>query len=318
MDVTSLALSLIDLEDKNFLVGNKEDLSPVLSSIKEIGLINPPILRKNDKKYQIISGWKRILSCRELGFREILCKIYDTSELTDNDCLKVVFYDNRGNFSDLELAELIYLFKDSNSLDDKELIDEVLPLLGILPNIKNLDKYLSLASLDRSIKKAFYEDKITIEQCQMLSELTPDNQVPILEHLLSRYNFNNNESRQVLQIIEEISLRDSISVNEVLALAENSIDNTKKDKNELRQELRKIRYPDLTRVEEKYKETVRELKLPKQINLFVNQFFETNDLEFKIKISSHEELSVLTEYLKQRIDAGDIERLLNFIKFRSK
>ena len=104
MDVTPLALSFIDLEDKTFLVGNKENLSSVLSSIKEIGVLNTPILRKIDDKYQVVTGWKRILSCRELGFSEILCKIYDSSELTDNDCLKVVFYDNKDNFSDLELV----------------------------------------------------------------------------------------------------------------------------------------------------------------------------------------------------------------------
>ena len=190
--------------------------------------------------------------------------------------------------------------------------------MGIPPNIKNLDKYLSLASLDKSIKKAYYEDKITMEQCQMLSELTPGNQVPMLDYLLLKYKLNNNESRQVMQIVEEISLRDLKTVKQVISEAENVADNRAIGKNELRQELRRMRYPDLIKVEEKYKEAVKELKLPKQINLFVNQFFEANDLEFRIKTGSPDELSELTQYLKQRIDSGDIKRILNIVKLSSK
>lgn len=314
MEITSLALSLIDLEDKTLQVGNKENLSPVLSSIKEIGILNPPILRRIKNKYQIISGWKRILSCMQLGFSVILCKIYDSSELTDDDCLKIIFYDNKDTLSDLELGELIHLFKDLACLEDKELIGEILPFLEIPPNRKNLDKYLSFALLDKSIKDAYYGDKITIDQCQMLSELTTNNQLPMLNLLLLKYNLNNNESRQVIETIEEISLRDLKSVQEVLSCAEVAIDTEIKGKNELRQELRKMRYPDLSAVEVKYKKAIRDLKLPKNVNLHINQFFEGNDLEFRIKIKSGEELSEILSSLEHSLDSGEIKKLLDIIK----
>jgi ParB-like chromosome segregation protein Spo0J len=314
MEVISLDLSLIDSEDTTFLVGHKENLSFLQSSIKEIGLLNPPILRVLGEKYQIISGWKRILSCKELGLTELLCKIYYSSDLSDIDCLKIVFYDNKDNFSDLELAELIKLFKDLCLIDDKALMDNILPLLEIPSTRKHLDKYLCLASLDQAIKDAYYRDKITIEQCQMLSEIVSENQVPILEYLLLKYNLNNNESRQVMQIVEEIALRDLKSIPEVVSQAEDAINTENKGKNELRQELRRMRYSDLSAVEAKYKRAVSELNLPKEVNLFINQFFEGNDLEFRIKVKSTDELSQALHSLEGSLSSGDIEKLLNILR----
>ncbi len=299
MEVISLDLSLIDSEDTTFLVGHKENLSFLQSSIKEIGLLNPPILRVLGEKYQIISGWKRILSCKELGLTELLCKIYYSSDLSDIDCLKIVFYDNKDNFSDLELAELIKLFKDLCLIDDKALMDNILPLLEIPSTRKHLDKYLCLASLDQAIKDAYYRDKITIEQCQMLSEIVSDNQVPMLEYLLLKYNLNNNESRQVPEVVSQ---------------AEDAINTENKGKNELRQELRRMRYPDLSAVEAKYKRAVSELNLPKEVNLFINQFFEGNDLEFRIKVKSTDELSQALHSLEGSLSSGDIEKLLNILR----
>lgn len=314
MEVTSLDLSLIDLEDKTFLVGNKENFSFVQSSIKEIGLLYPPILRSKGKKYQIVTGWKRILSCRELGFSKVLCKIYDSSELTDNDCLKMIFYDNKDNFSDLEFGELIQLLKDLGHLEDKELITDILPLLEVPPNRKNLDKYLGLALLDKVIKDAYYEDKITIEQCQMLSELNSSNQIPMLNLLLLKYNLNNNESRQVIQIIEELTLRDSKTVSQVILEAEDEAKIQSIGKNELRQQLRKMRYPDLSTVEAKYNKAIQDLKLPKNVNLHINQFFEGNDIEFRIKIGSPDELSLILSHLEVSLDNDSINRLFELIK----
>jgi ParB-like chromosome segregation protein Spo0J len=314
MEVISLDLSLIDSEDTTFLVGHKENLSFLQSSIKEIGLLNPPILRVLGEKYQIISGWKRILSCKELGLTELLCKIYYSSDLSDIDCLKIVFYDNKDNFSDLELAELIKLFKDLCLIDDKALMDNILPLLEIPSTRKHLDKYLCLASLDQAIKDAYYRDKITIEQCQMLSEIVSDNPVPMLEYLLLKYNLNNNESRQVMHIVEEIALRDLKSIPEVVSQAEDAINTENKGKNELRQELRRMRYPDLSAVEAKFKKAVQDLKLPNQINLLINQFFEGNDLEFRIKVKSTDELSQALHSLEGSLGSGDIEKLLNILR----
>ncbi len=314
MDYTNLDLSEIDFEDQTFFLGNNSDMSAIRSSISEIGILNPPALRFIDGKNQIVTGWKRLRSWLELGYTQVTAKVYNYQELSDEDCLQIIFTDNKDRITELELAELILLYKNLCGCDDKSLISEILPLLQIPSTRKHLDKYLSLASLHKFIKEAYYEGNITIEQCLMVSETTLDNQVPILNYLLLKFNLNNNESRQLIHLIEEITLRDLKSVREVLEDAENQMEQRKKGKNELRRELKRMRFPDLSKIEEKYKKEVDNLKLSKEINLFVNQFFEGNELELRLKVKSEEEFLQILASLEKCLQSGGIEKLLNIIK----
>ncbi|GJM15385.1 MAG: hypothetical protein DHS20C13_07120 [Thermodesulfobacteriota bacterium] len=313
MKVLPIDCSLIDFQDKFFLVGNKDNLSAIYHSILEIGVLNPPILRKIDDKYQVVTGWKRLLSCQQIDHTEVLCKVYEYSELSDNDCLKIVFIDNKERISDLELSELILLYRKIQPADDKDIINNILPFLEIPPTRKHLDKYLSLASLDETIKNAFYKDKITIEQCQMLSELTPSNQVPVLESLLLKYNLNNNESKQVIGDISEIALREKCSVNKVIDSIESDFNqNNYKNsgKNELRKYARIRRFPELSNVQQKFDKLLKQLSLPDNINIIHHPYFETNELELRIKIKNSEGLSEIIEKLQENNKKGDIDKLL--------
>ena len=118
-----------------------------------------------------------------------------------------------------------------------------------------------------------------------------------------------------MQLIEEITLRDLKSVEEVLNDVEKRLQEKKIGKNELRRELKRIRYPELSEIEEKYRKEVDNLNLPKEITLFVNQFFESNDIELRLKVKSGEELSQILSSLEKSLDSGAIEKLLNIIKY---
>jgi ParB-like chromosome segregation protein Spo0J len=317
MKVVRIDLSLINFNDLTFFTGNsnKNLISSLQDSIKKIGIINAPILREKGGKYQIVTGWKRLFSCRELGYAQALCSIYESGKISDEECILIIYQDNRYGISELELSELIMMFKNLCSLNDKELINNVLPQFKIPPSRKHLDKYIALSSLDKAIKKAFFEDKITLEQAQMLSELTPENRLPVLTNVLLRYKLNNNESRQVINNIEEIALRDLKSIEEVVYDAESAMAAEKRGKNELRGQLKRMRYPSLSKVEEKYNSEVDNLKLPKEVNLLVNQFFEGNDIEFRMKVKSPEQLSEILSSLEDSLSSGAIEKLLHIIKY---
>ncbi len=316
MKVVHIDLSLIDFNDLTFFAGhiNKHAVSSLEDSIKKLGLINAPALRENGGKYQIVTGWKRLFSCRKLGYEQVQCGVYGRKEISDEDCLAIIYQDNRGTITELELSELITHFRNLCSLDDREFINNVLPQFEIPPSRKHLDKFLALASLDKAIKDAFYEDKITIEQAQMLSELTPENRVPTLTNVLLRYKLNNNESRQVISNIEEITLRDLKSAAKVISEAEEAVGNEKNGKNELWQQLKRMRYPDLSKVEVAYRKMIDNMTLPKEVNLFVNQFFEGNDIEIKMKIKSAQELSEILSSLEDSLCSGEVDKLLHIIK----
>ena len=44
-------------------------------SIREVGLLNPPILAEGPIRYQVVSGYRRIAACRQLDIQEIPVRI---------------------------------------------------------------------------------------------------------------------------------------------------------------------------------------------------------------------------------------------------
>ncbi len=124
MKLDIVPLSKIDFKDNTFLITPDVGIPSLLSSIKDVGIINQPILREKSDLNQIICGHKRLEACRELGIAEILAKVYKSDEITDEECLKIVFYENQGRFSDLERGELLLKFKILCNLNENELIKE--------------------------------------------------------------------------------------------------------------------------------------------------------------------------------------------------
>jgi hypothetical protein len=41
-----------------------------------------------------VTGWKRVLAYADLAYGENLSKVYEENELTDEDCIKIIYSDN--------------------------------------------------------------------------------------------------------------------------------------------------------------------------------------------------------------------------------
>ncbi len=60
MEIKKILIEQIDLSDETFSVNYLPDLQSLRSSIEEIGLIQPVLLRKKLDRYQIICGFRKI------------------------------------------------------------------------------------------------------------------------------------------------------------------------------------------------------------------------------------------------------------------
>jgi ParB family transcriptional regulator, chromosome partitioning protein len=68
------------------------DITPLKKSIEEIGLLNPIIV--NEEK-ELLSGYRRLTACRELGWEEIDAVVLSTSE-NEIKKLDIEFHENLG------------------------------------------------------------------------------------------------------------------------------------------------------------------------------------------------------------------------------
>lgn len=312
MKIEPVPLSSIDTEDTTFLTGSMDGVSFIAGSIREIGLISPPVLRKAGDKYRIMTGRKRISACRDLGYSEIISKTYEEDELSDEACIKIIYHDNCDRMDDMELSELVLKFRDLLGWDDREMIRDALPYVGIPPSRKQYDRCIGLASLDREIKDAYYGEEITIEQCQMLSECALPEKALVLKRVIDRYRLNNNESRQVIKDIEEIAIRDKRPFPGLMDEIDERIGDGGKDA--LRSELRKVRYPALASVESAWEETLGSLKLPANVSIVTSPFFEGGEIEIRIRLKSSEELPRALSGIGEASAGGGIIRLIKIVR----
>jgi len=314
MKLDNIPISKIDFDDDTYLLGSRIDSPLLLNSIKEIGLINPPVLRDKNHVYQIISGYKRLKACKELGIEEVFSRVYKSGEISNEECLKIVFYENQEILSDMERAELLLKFKRLCGLEQNELTQRVLPFLGIVPSRKNFEKYKRLAELEREIKDAFYSQKISIEQVIILSEMPSPIRIEILNRVLLKSKMNTNETREVVREIIDITARDKRDVKEIIDEIEIKIGQRDVKTDLLRREVKLMRYPMLARVEEEFKGCLKSLNLPKDVTVHHPPFFEGNYIEFRMKIESAQRLSEILSYLASVLHNGLLNKLLGIVK----
>ena len=73
--IQNTPLDQIDLSDETFSINFMPDLERLRSSIQEMGVIQPVLLREKPKGYQIISGFRRIGVVQGLGHTGIVSRV---------------------------------------------------------------------------------------------------------------------------------------------------------------------------------------------------------------------------------------------------
>lgn len=83
---------------------DEEKIGELSDSIKEHGLIQPIVLRKAKKGYEIVAGERRWRACRKAGLKEVPCII---KELTDEENMLIAIIENmqREDLNPIEEAE---------------------------------------------------------------------------------------------------------------------------------------------------------------------------------------------------------------------
>lgn len=80
--IEEIDISLIDnFKDHPFKVIDNEDMKSLKESIKTSGILSPAIIReKEDGRYEMLSGHRRMYACKSLGIDKIKCIIKNLSD----------------------------------------------------------------------------------------------------------------------------------------------------------------------------------------------------------------------------------------------
>jgi ParB family chromosome partitioning protein len=270
------------------------DVKPLIRSIERIGLINPPIVMKERQgRAEIISGYRRILALKSLGWDRIPCRIPSISAL---DGLLVNLYENLST-RDLNLVEKgMILSRLTAWLPTTEILLRYMPLLNLPSHEPILTFFVRLETeLDGQTKHRLIQGRLSLQGIRMLLDLEPSSRFPLLD-LITTLRLNVNQQKKLMEYLVDISKRDSLSISQLLQdpkITEIRTDealNTPQKARAVLRFLRASRFPILVNAEKVFKRNVSRLGLPEGIEIVPSPFFESSKYQLKAVFTNGKEL----------------------------
>ena len=315
--IQKILLQQIDLSDDTFSVNYLPDLQSLRSSIEEIGLIQPVLLRKKLGGYQIVCGFRRISVMKELGKSEIESRVFEEKEMDESQLFSLSLHENsttRG-FNSIEkaiaLEKLIHRFQ----IHPDTVIKNFLPSFSLEPNEKIFNTYLSLAQMEDEIKWYVLKEEVSRSNIRRLAALNPDDRMAIL-FLISHLKLGENRLRETLTFLEEISRRNQCTVKDIVRqpgiqaiLSQKELTPSQKTER-IKEVLMNLRYPRMHQMEEKFEGRRRGLNLPSNVSLHHPPFFEGRGLKIEFQFETMKEYRAILSSLSQLVEKKEFEEML--------
>jgi ParB family chromosome partitioning protein len=169
-------------------------LEDLLVSIKQKGLINPPLVRLKDDHYELVAGHRRFEACKLLGWQNITCHIVDVD---DKNAYEISLIENvqQKTMSPIEEARAFKEYVDTFGWGSES---DLARRIG--KSQEYISKRIRLLSLPESLQKDVLEGRISVSAAE---ELLPVNDKVIVQELgdyIAQNGLNKEETRQIVKV----------------------------------------------------------------------------------------------------------------------
>ncbi len=156
---------------------DEKSLSEFAESIKEHGVIQPIIVKKSIKGYEIIAGERRTRASKMAGKTTIPAIIRDFS---DQEMMEIALIENiqREDLNPIEEAEALAKIIETSKITQEEASKKFGKSRSYITNI------LGLLSLPEQTKQYVREGKISMGHARVLSKLSDEEQINSLANLI--------------------------------------------------------------------------------------------------------------------------------------
>ena len=318
--IQKIPISHIDLTDETFSVNFMADLHRLQSSMEEIGLIQPVILRKKQDGYQVVCGFRRISIIKEIGGSDILSMVLDEEEKDDLRLFLISLHENlttRG-FNTIEKAIALDKLVHQFHIDSVTVIKKYLPLFNLEPDEKILNTYLSLIQMEDKTKIYVLTEEVSRANIRRISSLSSKDRMALLS-LIMPLKLGENRLREILTFLEEIALRDRLKITEILKRPEiqavlshqNLTSPQRADR--VKKALLGIRYPRMHNMEEKFEKKRKELNLPSNVSVNHQPFFEGKALKVEFQFETSKDYQSIISSLSGLSEKKEFQEMIKSV-----
>ncbi len=217
-----IPLAAVDLEDYTFVVPDGSDLTRLLASMEEVGLLAPPWLRtRADGRWQVVAGLKRLKAAARLakkdpsGWERLPARVLAAST-PESHCLLIGLYDNaftRG-FNLWEQATLARRLLDH--WDQSTVAGKFLPYLGLPASKAHLERLLQVSALEAPFQELCARGRLALTAAASLSQWPGADRAAVLS-FLAGLPFSQSKQEQFLEDVELLARRENTSPGAILS-----------------------------------------------------------------------------------------------------
>jgi ParB family chromosome partitioning protein len=263
-------------------------LDVLCESIQKVGLINPPLITRNEKGgFNIVSGYRRLLAMRALGESKALCKDVTSVLPSPLERFLANFYENlvTRKFNDIEKAMILHKLR--GHMAEEEILASFMPLLSLPSHKDTFEFYLKLITLEEELQLAVAKEEISVKGVKALVELEGGSR-QVIFHWLSVLKFNFNQQLKAIEYLMDISKREGRAIPQVLSeepflrILENRRLNSPQKAKKAIEALRVRRYPRLARAQEVVESAISAISLPPEVAIRYDPSLEDPNYHLEI------------------------------------
>ncbi len=174
---------------------DEASLREFAESVKEHGVIQPIIVKKSIKGYELIAGERRTRASKMAGKETIPAII---REMSDQDMMEIALIENiqREDLNPIEEADAFSKIIESSNLTQEEAARKFGKSRSYITNL------LGLLTLPEKTKKYVQEGKITMGHARVLSKLSDPDQIDELANKIIEEGLSVRETEKITSTTE--------------------------------------------------------------------------------------------------------------------
>ncbi|MDH3328100.1 MAG: ParB N-terminal domain-containing protein [Desulfobulbaceae bacterium] len=279
----------INLADRTYHLCPFNQTAPekeLIESIRQFGILHPPILKQRKSNIIIVDGRKRILAARLVRPDDKIMCLVIPEEAEEEFAYKLIVEETSCG-RQLSLVEQATLFDNFLKLKP---VEDALPLLeklGYKPQKHILDELVSLLTLSSATLLAIHKGIILPKSARKMRKLSAEDQ-ELLVQLISSLHLGGSKQHKLIDYCTELIMRTNIPLKKLLHefIADDIQDNNKNIPQQsaaLLMWLHKKCFPRSTKAEDEFRKSVAGLCLPEHIHIDHQPSFEDDSVTLSVK-----------------------------------
>lgn len=318
MECLEIPLNSIDFDDRRFCVTVGPCPASIEASIRQVGLIDPPIVwaQKSGKKV-IVCGFRRLSVLRDLKKPSVEVRLIQDGKANEKALFLLSVHQNlctRG-LNPAEKAQVVYRLLRSYSASENELRKIYLPLLSLAQDHREIQRQLRTATLPPEILEFLAVGLIRPETADRLARFNDEESLAVFQPLKT-LRMGTNRQKEYLDLLTEIAARENIAPSAVLDLPaireslQHGEHNAPQRCALLILALRTRRRPELSATDKRFSFLRNSLNLSSSIHLDHDSYYESPKCSATITFTTAEDLVKLTEELQRISGSPEILEIL--------